>query len=169
VEVHETSQADPQVSEATVSPGTARLDPAATLSTILIVDDDPSTRFVLRLILEREGHRILEAGNGAAALDMIRPDPLPDIVMTDLMMPLMTGMELIRRLRSEPRTAAIPIVVVSSNADAAQNLQASGEVDAIVSKPFTASKLADRIRTVTGHPTRGQEPMGGQEPMEGRA
>jgi two-component system, chemotaxis family, chemotaxis protein CheY len=132
---------------------------AASLSTILIVDDDPSTRFVLRLILEREGYKVVEAGNGKAALDMIRPDPLPDIVMTDLMMPVMTGMELIRQLRSEPRTAAISIVVVSSNADAAQSLQSSGEVDAIVSKPFTASKLADRIRAVAVHPKRGQEPM----------
>jgi len=114
------------------------------LTTILIVDDDPSTRFVLRLILEREGYKILEAGNGAAALDMLRPDPLPDIVMTDLMMPVMTGVELVRRLRSEPRTSKVHIVVVSSNPEAAQSL----EVDAIVTKPFTAAKLADRIRTV---------------------
>jgi CheY-like chemotaxis protein len=134
----------------------------AGVSTILIVDDDPSTRFVLRLILEREGYQVFEAGNGAAALDMIRPGPLPDIVMTDLMMPVMTGMELIRRLRSEPRTAAIPIVVVSSNADAAQNLQASGDVDAIVSKPFTASKLADRIRAMAMDPTKGPKPMEGR-------
>jgi len=114
------------------------------LSTILIVDDDPSTRFVLRLILEKEGYKIVEAGNGAAALDMIRPDPLPDIVMTDLMMPVMTGVELVRRLRSEPRTAKIRIVVVSGNPEAAQGL----EVDAIVTKPFNAVKLADRIRTI---------------------
>jgi CheY-like chemotaxis protein len=117
---------------------------AASLSTILIVDDDPSTRFVLRLILEREGYKVLEAGNGAAALDLIRPDPLPDIVMTDLMMPVMTGVELVRRLRSEPRTAKVRIVVVSSNPEAAQSLK----VDAIVTKPFTAAKLADRIRAI---------------------
>jgi len=130
----------------------------ADLSTILIVDDDPSTRFVLRLILEREGYDVVEAGNGAAALDLIRPDPLPDMVMTDLMMPVMTGVELIRRLRSEPRTATMRIVVVSSNPEAAESL----EVDAVVTKPFTASKLADRIRAVVNNP------IGGR-PMEGRA
>ena len=114
------------------------------MTTILIVDDDPSTRFVLRLILEREGYKILEAGNGAAALDMLRPDPLPDIVMTDLMMPVMTGVELVRRLRSEPRTAKMRIVVVSGNPEVAQSLG----VDAIVTKPFSAPKLAERIRAI---------------------
>jgi CheY-like chemotaxis protein len=116
----------------------------AGLSTILIVDDDPSTRFVLRLILERDGHKVLEAGNGAAALDLIKSDPLPDIVMTDLMMPVMTGVELIRRLRSEPRTAKVHIVVVSSNPEAARSLG----VEAIFTKPFTAAKLADRVRAI---------------------
>jgi two-component system chemotaxis response regulator CheY len=120
------------------------LSEVASLSTILIVDDDPSTRFVLRLILEREGYTVLEAGNGAAALAMIKLDSLPDIVMTDLMMPIMTGVELVRRLRSEPRTAKVRIVVVSSNPEAAQSL----EVDAIVTKPFTAAKLADRLRAI---------------------
>jgi CheY-like chemotaxis protein len=129
---------------------------------ILIVDDDPSIRYVLRLILEREGYEVLEAGHGEAALAMIRPNPLPDVVMTDLMMPIMGGVELIHRLRAEPRTAKIPIVVVSSNPDVAQGLQDSGLVDAVVSKPFTAVRLADRVRAVTGNPMKGQ-------PMEGHA
>ena len=116
----------------------------AGLTTILIVDDDPSIRFVLRLILERDGHKVLEAGHGAAALELIRSDPLPDIVMTDLMMPVMTGVELIRRLRSEPRTSKVHIVVVSGNPEAAQSLG----VDAIVTKPFTAANLADRVRAI---------------------
>jgi len=133
-----------------------------TLSKILIVDDDPSTRFVLRLILEREGYAVVEAGNGQAALDLIAPDPLPDIVMTDLMMPVMTGVELIRRLRSDPRTAGIRIVVVSSNADAAASLQSRGQVNAIVSKPFAAGKLADGIRAVLSNPMGGRQPRAGQ-------
>jgi CheY-like chemotaxis protein len=114
--------------------------------TILIVDDDPSVRYLLRLILENEGYTVLEAGNGEAALAAISSETLPDIVMTDLMMPVMTGAELIVRLRSEPRTSKIPIVVVSSNPDAIKHLV----VDAVVTKPFTAANLADRVRVVAG-------------------
>jgi CheY-like chemotaxis protein len=132
------------------------------LKKVLIVDDDPSTRFVLRLILEREGYVVVEAGNGQAALDLIAPDSLPDIVMTDLMMPVMTGVELIRRLRLDPRTAAIRIVVVSSNADAATSLQSRGQVNAIVSKPFSAGKLADGVRAVLSNPMGGRQPRAGQ-------
>jgi CheY-like chemotaxis protein len=124
---------------------------------ILIVDDDPSTRFVLRLILEREGYEVLEAAHGEAALEMMGPDSLPDIVTTDLMMPILNGTELIARLRAEPRTASIPIVVVSSNAEAARSLKASGMVDAIIGKPFDAVRLASDIRAIAGNPIRGRQ------------
>jgi CheY-like chemotaxis protein len=123
---------------------------------ILIVDDDPSIRFLLRAILENEGYSVLEAGNGQMALTAITSDSPPDIVMTDLMMPVMTGAELIVRLRSEAKTARIPIVVVSSNPEAVLNLA----VDAIVIKPFSASNLADRVRTVVGHANLGR-PLSG--------
>jgi len=119
--------------------------------TILVVDDDPGVRFLLRTILENEGYGILEAGNGEAALAAIGSQ-VPDVVTTDLMMPVMTGAELIVKLRSAAATAKIPIVVVSSNPEAVKNLG----VDAFVTKPFTASNLADRVRAVAGQLNRGQ-------------
>lgn len=118
------------------------------LTRILTVDDDPSTRFVLRLILEREGYEILEASDGVKALEILKSDPLPDIVTSDLMMPIMSGFELIHRLRSEARTLAVPIVVVTSNPDAALSLASAGLVNAIVSKPFTAAAFAESIQEV---------------------
>jgi CheY-like chemotaxis protein len=129
---------------------------------ILIVDDDPSTRFVARLILERENFEIVEAAHGEAALEVVGSDPLPDVVMTDLMMPIMGGLELIRRLRADPRTAAIPIVVVSSNPDAAGSLRSSGLVASIMAKPYSASELADAIRIAATKPMN-------RAPKEGRA
>jgi CheY-like chemotaxis protein len=121
---------------------------------ILVVDDDPSIRFVLRVILEKAGHEVVEAPHGAAALDLIDLQGLPDVVMTDLMMPVLDGEELIGRLRSAPMTAAIPIVVVSGNADAALTLKESGLVEAVVSKPFEAAALRECIEAVAGRASR---------------
>jgi CheY-like chemotaxis protein len=115
---------------------------------VLVVDDDPGTRSLLRMILEIEGHAVVEAAHGGEALDLIGPNALPDVVVTDLVMPVLNGLELIERLQAEPRTSTIPIVVVSSNSQAARELQTSGAVTAVVGKPFVASAFADCIRAI---------------------
>jgi len=96
---------------------------------------------MLREILEAAGHEVVEAAHGAAALDLITPQRLPDLVVTDLAMPILRGEEFIGSLRSAPATAAIPIVVLSGNAVAAWTLKASGLVEAVVSKPFDAAAV----------------------------
>jgi CheY-like chemotaxis protein len=118
------------------------------VSTILVVDDDPDTRRLFRFVLEHAGHEVVEAANGEAALDMINPDPLPDLITTNLTMPILNGEGLIERLRSEPRTSSIPIVVVSSNPVAARALQSSGLVEAVVIKPFNPFALEACIRAI---------------------
>lgn len=122
------------------------------MSTVLVVDDDPSTRSLIRLLLEIEGHAVVEAAHGEEALNIIGPDTFPDVVVTDLMMPVLNGIELIERLQAEPRTSAIPIVVVSSNSQAALALKTSGAVIAVVRKPFIASAFAECIRAVASGP-----------------
>lgn len=121
-------------------------DTSAELMTILVVDDDPDTRTLLRLILETEGYSVVEAGHGEEALGMIGPH-VPDVVVTDLAMPVLNGVALIERLRSEPRTATIPIVVVSAS-DEADALQSTGRVKAVVRKPFDATAFAECIRAI---------------------
>lgn len=116
------------------------------------MDDDPDTRALVRLILETAGHVVVEAAHGKAALEIIQPNPLPDVVVTDLMMPVLGGAELIGRLHSEPRSAAIPIVVVSASADAAWTLKASGLVQAVVRKPFDIYALVDCVESVAAGP-----------------
>lgn len=118
------------------------------------MDDDTPTRVVLRMILEKAGHEVLEAEHGAAALDIISPDLYPDVVMTDLTMPILGGKELIERLRSAPSTASIPIVVVSGNYDSARALHASGLVEAVVEKPFDPAALTECIRAIAGSGSR---------------
>lgn len=104
---------------------------------ILVVDDDPSTRFLLRLIFETGGYAVDEAQNGIAALIRIR-DVLPDLVVTDLMMPMMDGEALIEHLRSEPRTAGLLVIAVSANPNAKE---AASHADRVVGKPFDRSDL----------------------------
>ena len=76
---------------------------------ILVVDDEPDERFLLRRMFERAGHEVIEADDGAAALAIVRESP-PDLIVTDMMMPVMDGAEFMRRLRGDPATADIPIM-----------------------------------------------------------
>ena len=96
---------------------------------ILVVDDEPDQRFLLRRIFERAGHEVSDACDGAAALTAARESP-PDLVVTDIMMPVMDGAELIRRLRGEPATADIPILAASGDSHLADG------ADAVVPKPY---------------------------------
>jgi len=99
-----------------------------------VVDDEPDLRYLLRRIFERAGHEVVDAGHGAAALECARASP-PDLVVTDMMMPVMDGAELIRRLRADPATARIPILAATGDAHLA------GGADAVLSKPWKARQL----------------------------
>jgi CheY-like chemotaxis protein len=106
----------------------------ARVARILIVDDEPDVRFMMRLILEGAGHQVTEARHGATGLKSVRARQ-PDLVTTDVMMPTMDGLEFIKRLRSDPETAAIPILVVSGNSELAT------AANARLRKPFLAREL----------------------------
>lgn len=102
---------------------------------ILVVDDDPDIRLLFRLELAAEGHRVDEAGDGAQALEAIAADP-PDLVLLDIMMPVMDGWEVLRRL--DPETGP-PVVVVTALASAndrhVEELLELGAID-VIAKPF---------------------------------
>jgi len=79
------------------------------MATILVVDDRPSNRDFLLTLLGYLGHRLLEAGDGAQALELIR-SARPDLVITDILMPTMDGYEMVSRLRADPQLAATPVI-----------------------------------------------------------
>jgi CheY-like chemotaxis protein len=106
------------------------------MSTVLVVDDEPDILFIIRRILERAGHAVVEAGHAAAGLEALKRSP-PDLVVTDVMMPVMNGSEFIALLRSDPATAAIPILVVTANGH--REIGA----DAVLHKPFEPTALRD--------------------------
>jgi CheY-like chemotaxis protein len=104
------------------------------LSTILVVDDEPDLRFILRRIFEKAGHEVVESGNGADALEAVR-GRRPDLVVTDMMMPVMGGVELIRGLRADPDTAGIPILAATGDGRLAV------AADAVLAKPYQPAQL----------------------------
>jgi CheY-like chemotaxis protein len=104
------------------------------VSRILVVDDEPDLRFLLRRIFEKAGHEVTEAGHGALALECVRRS-LPELVVTDMMMPVMNGRELIRRLRADPATAQIPILAVTGNIELADS------ADALLAKTYLPGQI----------------------------
>jgi CheY-like chemotaxis protein len=110
---------------------------------ILVVDDEPDARFLLRYAFERAGYEVSEATDGAAALVAIAASR-PALVVTDMMMPTMNGAELIRHLRADPDTAGIPILCVSGNRELAVGadlaLDKFGDLSDLI--PLTEALLA---------------------------
>lgn len=121
---------------------------AAEGATILIVDDEPPIRRLLRTTLTAHEHRVLEAANGAEALSAMRHHR-PDLVLLDLGLPDVDGLDLISRLRG---LAHVPIVVLSSRGDEAAKVAAlDSGADDYVTKPFGAEELMARIRAALRH------------------
>ena len=83
---------------------------------VLIVDDDVQTLRLVGLMLERQGYKILAANSGNQALQMARTEQ-PDVIILDIMMPDMDGYEVIRRLRKDPETANLPILLFTAKTD----------------------------------------------------
>jgi CheY-like chemotaxis protein len=111
---------------------------------VLVVDDESSMRSLTRMILESVGYEVVEAAHGAAALERVKESQV-DLVVTDLMMPVMAGRELVGRLRADPETASIPIVVISANSSTV----ATG-ADAVLGKPFEAFALLEAASSLAG-------------------
>jgi DNA-binding response OmpR family regulator len=112
---------------------------------ILIVDDDESTRQLLRILLLREGFDVVEVGDGAAAEELaIREQP--DLIIMDWYLPVVTGPQATRKLKRNPQTAAIPVIMLTSASQLADRLAAlqSGVQD-FISKPFERRDLMVRI------------------------
>jgi two-component system KDP operon response regulator KdpE len=115
---------------------------------VLVVDDEPPIRKLLRVGLTTQGYEILDAPNGKAALELIAQKP--DLVILDLGLPDIDGLELLRRLRE--KNESVPIVVLSSRDAEAAKVQALDlGADDYVTKPFGMEELLARIRTALRH------------------
>jgi DNA-binding response OmpR family regulator len=127
---------------------------------VLIVDDEPNVRFVLRTALESVGYQVLEAADGAAALVRLQQS-ICDLVLLDLQMPKMDGMETLRRLRTDGH--AVPVVILTAHGSIPDAVTAMklGAID-FLTKPITPNKLrgviAEVIHRQEEEPVRSPEP-----------
>jgi CheY-like chemotaxis protein len=112
---------------------------------ILIVDDDDDLRSALAELLALEGFTVKTVRGGVEALESLAKDPLPALILLDLMMPWMSGREFAERQREDPRIAAIPVVVLSASHDVRKVGLEVGAVAAL-SKPIDVEALLGILR-----------------------
>ncbi len=114
--------------------------------TVLLVDDEDQSRKLVKLLLERAAFRVLTAGNGEEGLILAKVQQ-PNVILLDLMMPKMGGHEALRRLKADPDTTRIPVIVLTAKA-AEQDIAASFRLGAVLhmEKPYEAADLMKKIK-----------------------
>ena len=112
---------------------------------VLIIEDDPDTARLVGLYLSRDGYRVISAANGQEGLQLAR-EAKPDLIVLDLMLPGMSGMDICRTLREE---SMVPIVMLTARVEEKDRLNGLDiGADDYVTKPFSPRELAARVRAV---------------------
>jgi CheY-like chemotaxis protein len=116
------------------------------MATILVVDDWPANRQLMLTLLGTRGHRVLEAGNGAEALERVRADQ-PDLVLTDILMPTMDGYDFVRRLRGDPDVSHTRVVFYAATylETEARVLAQSCGVTRVIGKPIDPEEVLSAV------------------------
>jgi two-component system cell cycle response regulator len=124
------------------------MNDAPTRARILVVDDEPAIREYEASLLSELGHEVLAAADGAEALELARTKQ-PHLILLDIMMPELSGIEVCRQLRADPRTRDIRVIVVSA-VEAKRALEESiiAGADDFLAKPIHALELMVRVRSI---------------------
>lgn len=116
--------------------------------TVLIADDEPPLRLLMRATIGREHFRVLEASDGGAALELARRER-PAVALLDVGMPCLDGYEVCRALKADPATASIVVIMVTARGQQADREQGiAAGADAYLTKPFRPREILDRLYTV---------------------
>jgi CheY-like chemotaxis protein len=122
------------------------------MASLLIVDDEPSLVLLMRTVLEKVGHTVTEACNGQDALVKLgvtpaNPSaPLPDLILLDVMMPILDGFGVAAALRDHPRAGKVPILIVTAKGDMRPLFEAMPQVAGFFQKPFTPAGLREAVQ-----------------------
>ena len=127
-------------------------------NTVLVVEDDPDIRELLRFTLERAGLKVVEAESGEDALTVL-DGPQPSVAIIDWMLPGINGVELTQRLRKDPLTSAMPLIMLTARGEEADKLKSfDSGIDDYLTKPFSPKELVARVKALirrTGLPEDG--------------
>src|SRR5918992_4733287 len=118
-------------------------------SRVLVADDTESIRLLFRRLLTGDGHDVIVAADGAAALEAVRRHE-PDVILLDVTMPSIDGLEVCRRLKSDPATHLTPVVLVTGQTDLSDRIRGiEAGADEFLSKPVHPHELRARVRSLT--------------------
>ncbi len=131
---------------------------------VLIVDDEPDVRELVKFNLTRDGWEVSEAADGLEGLEMVKAER-PDLIVLDLMMPEMDGLTMFKKLRESKKTAEIPVLMLTAKKELDDKLEGLAlGADDYVAKPFSIKELVLRVRNLA---KRAQKPQGGPEISSG--
>lgn len=114
--------------------------------TVMLVDDDPQLRHVVSMFFELEGYNVVQAKDGREAITMLA-EYIPDVILLDLMMPDVPGLEVCKHVRADRRLKDIPVVVFTAAEVQEEELTAAG-ADRFITKPYSLEGLRRVVRTL---------------------
>ena len=120
------------------------------LRRVLLVEDDPALAELAQRVLERAGFSVRLTGDGLLALEALAAEPLPDLVLLDVMLPKIDGFEVLKRIRADPRTRPLPVIMLtnfSRDADAARGHELGA--DDYIIKPLMEADFLRRVAKLT--------------------
>jgi len=116
---------------------------------VLVVEDDPDLLMLITRFLEKEKYEVVTATNGEAGLALASGRPKPNLIISDIMMPDMDGLEMVRRIKEDPQTKPTPVVFLTAkqtSKDVIAGIQAGARL--YLTKPFKMQELIDKVKTI---------------------
>lgn len=118
------------------------------MARILVIDDETNIALVLKIMLSDEGHAVVTASDGLSGLEKVRQF-LPDIVLVDLNIPVISGQALVEKIRSDPKLKNIPVIIISGSMYNSKDFPPKNSYQAFFTKPFDLWELAKTVEVLT--------------------